>query len=261
MGYRWYEANDVKPLFPFGFGLSYTTFGYSDLSVVPSVDPKTGHAVLTVAYRITNTGSRRGAEASQVYLTLPRVANEPSRRLVGFQKVDLDPGASQLVTVAIDSSAPNHPLSYFRANPRGNWADGNWRTPAGNYTIFVGSSSADTPLQATVNLNVVAPPIRLQLFPGTINLRNARRWVVAVLSVPEPYSLLDLHITNVRFEGVPALATAFSSDGGVMVATFDTSQLTRLARGRNVIVSLAANIVKDGTPDLLWVTTTATVRR
>ena len=71
MGYRWYEANNVTPVFPFGFGLSYTTFAYSDLSVGTSVDRETGHAVLTVRYRITNTGNRRGAEASQVYLTSP----------------------------------------------------------------------------------------------------------------------------------------------------------------------------------------------
>ena len=147
MGYRWYEANNVKPVFPFGFGLSYTTFEYSDLSVAPSVDPATGHAVLTVKYTITNTGSRRGAEASQVYLTLPPVAGEPSKRLVGFQKVDLAPGASQSVTVNIDSSAPNHPLSYFQPDPNGTWADGNWVTPAGSYTVHVGGSSADTPLR------------------------------------------------------------------------------------------------------------------
>jgi beta-glucosidase len=261
MGYRWYEANNVEPLFPFGFGLSYTTFEYSGLSVVPNVDPMTGHAMLSINYRITNTGNRRGAEASQVYVTLPPVAGEPSKRLVGFQKVDLDPGASQLVTVTIDSSAPNHPLSYFQPDPNGTWADGDWLTPAGSYTVLVGSSSANTPLQATVNLNVVAPPVGLQLVTRTINLRGAPGRVTTVLSVPAPYSLLDLHVTNVRFEGVPALATAFSSDGRAMVATFDGSRLTQLAAGQNVTVSLAADIVNDGTEDMLWVTTTATVLR
>ena len=67
------------------------------------------------------------------------------------------PGTSQLVTVTIDSSASNHPLSYFQPDPNGTWADGNWVTPAGSYTVHVGSSSANTPLQAAVNLNVVAP--------------------------------------------------------------------------------------------------------
>jgi beta-glucosidase len=259
MGYRWYEANNVEPVFPFGFGLSYTTFEYSGLSVAPSVNPATGHAILTVEYTITNTGSRRGAEASQVYLTLPLVAGEPSKRLVGFQKVDLAPGASQSVTINIDSAAPNHPLSYFRPNPKGTWADGNWVMPPGSYTVHVGTSSADTPLEATVDLNVMPPPLRLRLFPRTINLRRTRGLVAAELTVPARYSLLNLNITNVRFEAAPALITAFSSDGSTMVAIFDRSSLTHVAAGQNVVVSLAADTIKDGTPDKLWVTTTATV--
>ena len=260
MGYRWYEANGVTPLFPFGFGLSYTTFAYSNLSVAPSVNPMTGHAVLTVTYTITNTGARQGAEASQVYLTLPSVAGEPSKRLVGFQKVDLMPGTSQLVTVTVDSSAPSHPLSYFQPDgANGTWADGNWITPSGSYTIYVGTSSADTPLQATVDLNLVALPLRLKLVPGTLDLRGAPGRIIAVLSIEAPYNLLDLQITDVRFEGAPALTTAFSSDGRAMIATFDGSRMRQLAAGGNVIVSLAADIVKDGTQDKLWAETTATV--
>ena len=261
MGYRWYQANNVTPVFPFGFGLSYTTFGYSDLSVAPRVDPATGHAILTVRYRITNTGSRRGAEASQVYLTLPPVAAEPSKRLVGFQKVDLMPGASQLVTVTIDSSASNHPLSYFQPEPNGSWGHGNWVTPAGSYTVHVGGSSANTPLQASVNLNVVTPPFTVRLVPGTLDLRSATGRVTAVLSVPAPYSLANLSISNVRFAGAPAVTTALSSDGRAMVATFDRSRMGQLEAGQSVPVSLAADIVKDGTEDTLWVSTTATVLR
>ena len=146
----------VIVLFPFGFGLSYTTFAYSDLSVATSVGP-TGRAVLIVSYWITNTGSRQGAEASQVYLTLPSGVGEPSKRLVGFQKVELMPGASQFVVVTIDSSAPNHPLSYFQPDPNGTWADGDWLTPAGDYTVRVGTSSADTPLVQAVTLPPPSP--------------------------------------------------------------------------------------------------------
>lgn len=259
MGYRWYEANKVAPLFPFGFGLSYTTFEYTALSVVPVVNAMTGHVVLTISYRITNTGTRRGAEASQVYLTLPPVAGEPSSRLVGFQKVELDGGASQLVTMTIDSSSPNHPLSYFNPDPSRTWGHGNWVTPAGAYTVLVGSSSADTPLRAAVDLNVVAPPVQLQLIPGTIDLSNAGRPVAALLTVPAPYSLFDLHITDLRFEGVPALQTGFASDGHAMIAIFDGSRVTDLPAGQDIAVSVAANIINDGTPDKLWVETTATV--
>ena len=86
-------------------------------------------------YTITNTGNRQGAEASQVYLTLPAEAGQPSKRLVGFQKVELMPGASQRVTVTIDSSASNHPLSYWVPEndaPVPGWAKGNWRTAPGD---------------------------------------------------------------------------------------------------------------------------------
>jgi beta-glucosidase len=155
MGYRWYEANGVAPRFPFGFGLSYTTFAYSGLSVTPTVDPKTGATTLAVAYTITNTGGRQGAEASQVYLTLPPEAGQPSKRLVGFRKVDLLPGASQQVTVTINSAASNHPLSYWvpvNNAPVAGWSQGQWQTAPGDYTVHVGTSSADTPLVATIPL-------------------------------------------------------------------------------------------------------------
>jgi len=153
MGYRWYEATRTKPLFPFGYGLSYTTFGYSDLAVT-RVSGANGHTALQVEYTITNTGKRPGKEASQVYLTLPREADEPAKRLVQFEKIDLAPGESKRVSVAIDSSSPNHPFSYFvPANDNlKDWANGQWVTADGDYAVHVGGSSADTPLETTVAL-------------------------------------------------------------------------------------------------------------
>jgi len=207
-----------------------------------------------------NTGNTRGAEASQVYVSLPAVAGEPSKRLVGFQRVDLMPGASELVTVTVDSSAPNHPLSYFEPDPNGIWSDGNWLTPEGTYTVHVGTSSADTPLQATVNLNVPMLPLSLQLNPETINLSGNPGPITAALSIGAPYNLRDLRITNVRFEGVPALTTTYSSDGRSMTATFDGSRLKHLTPGAKT-VSLAADIEKDGIEDTLWVTTTTSVQK
>lgn len=154
MGYRWYEAQNVQPVFPFGHGLSYTTFAYSDLVLTPS-NPATGQVVLTVDYTITNTGGLAGKEASQVYLTLPEEAGEPSKRLVGFQKIELQPGESQRVSVTIDCSASNHPFSYFVPTDELNleaWADGDWVTPSGSFTVHVGPSSAETPLQSPVDM-------------------------------------------------------------------------------------------------------------
>jgi beta-glucosidase len=156
MGYRWYEANHVTPVFPFGFGLSYTTFSYNGLSVVSTVDPESKRNVYAVTYTITNTGRREGAEASQVYVTLPPAANEPPKRLVGFQKVDLMPGASQQVTVTVDPAASNHPFSYWlpdvdKAAP--GWGHGKWITAPGDYVIQVGTSSANTPLTQAITLS------------------------------------------------------------------------------------------------------------
>lgn len=158
MGYRWYEATDTEPLFPFGYGLSYTTFDYSDLAVT-EVAGSNGSTSLQVEYTITNTGERAGKEASQVYLTLPAEARQPAKRLVQFEKVELDPGDGTRVSVLIDSDASNHPLSYFDpVSDLMDWADGEWVTPDGEYTVHVGGSSADTPLEATVELDLATQP-------------------------------------------------------------------------------------------------------
>lgn len=155
MGYRWYQATKTEPYFPFGFGLSYTTFDYSDLSV-REVGGGNGHTAVRADFTVTNTGKRDGKEVPQVYLTLPKQAGEPSKRLVGFDKIDLAAGQSKRVSVLIDSNASNHPFSYFvpdDADDLRKWADGDWATADGDYTVHVGRSSADTPLERTVNLN------------------------------------------------------------------------------------------------------------
>jgi beta-glucosidase len=91
---------------------------------------------------------------------LPAAAAQPSKRLVGFQKVELAPGASQQVTVTIDSGASNHPLSYWVPEndaPVTGWGRGRWATAPGEYTVHVGTSSAETPLVQAVTLTTVGP--------------------------------------------------------------------------------------------------------
>jgi beta-glucosidase len=156
MGYRWYQAQNVTPMFPFGHGLSYTTFTYGDLKVTPSSDAA-GKPRLTVEYTITNAGKVAGKEASQVYLTLPEEAAEPSKRLVAFQKVDLQSGETRRVSVTLRCSASSHPFSYFKPADETNlqkWADGNWVTPSGGFVVHVGTSSAQTPLESRVDLDL-----------------------------------------------------------------------------------------------------------
>jgi beta-glucosidase len=138
MGYRWYDAHKVAPAFAFGYGLSYSSFEFSKLVATPkTVD---GTHPVKVQFTITNTSAVKGAEVGQVYLGLPAAANEPPKRLVGFEKVMLNPGEKKTVTVTIDPSAANHPLAVWDAP-----ADG-WKTVDGEYTVYVGNASNNVPL-------------------------------------------------------------------------------------------------------------------
>lgn len=136
VGYRWFQAQDIKPLFAFGHGLSYTSFELSDFTV--NTD-KVGDSPVTATVKVTNTGSRAGAEVVQAYLGIP-VDGQPPKRLVGFDKVYLEPGESKTAKIVIDPNATNHPFSV--------WCNalGDFDIRPGDYTLYVGTSSEDTPL-------------------------------------------------------------------------------------------------------------------
>ena len=134
VGYKWYDAENKPVLFPFGYGLSYTSYKYAGLSVTQG---KTVNATFTVA----NTGARAGAEIAEVYASLPASAGEPPKRLVGWSKVKLNAGERRTVTVEID---PKY-LSIFDEQKDG------WTLVPGDYTILVGGSSQDLPLKAAIN--------------------------------------------------------------------------------------------------------------
>jgi beta-glucosidase len=125
MGYRWYDSKGIAPLFPFGHGLSYTTFAYSGLNVVLGAQ---GDA--QVYFNLTNTGSRAGAEVAQVYAALPVSSGEPPQRLVGWKKLTLAAGETRQVSITV-------PAARFAI-----W-DNAWKVPAGNAILRVGSSSRD----------------------------------------------------------------------------------------------------------------------
>lgn len=129
VGYKWYDAEKKTPLFPFGFGLSYTTFAYSQLAVASGQQTK-------VTFSVKNTGSREGDEIAQVYVSLPAAANEPPKRLAGWSKVHLKAGESKEVTVVI----PAKYLSIYDESK------GAWQLVPGSYTFMVGGSSRDLPL-------------------------------------------------------------------------------------------------------------------
>jgi len=132
VGYKWYEAQNKKPLFPFGFGLSYTTYAYSGLSV--------DSASKTVRFTVKNNGKRAGTEIAEVYARLPKGTDEPYKRLVGWKRITVAPGESQTVTIAIDDRV----LQTFDEEKN------IWNLTKGEYQVTVGGSSDDTPLQASL---------------------------------------------------------------------------------------------------------------
>ena len=141
MGYRWFQSQGIKPLFPFGYGLSYTSFELSGFSVTPSKTD--GKSPIEVTVTVTNTGKVAGAEVVQVYLGIP-VQGQPPKRLVGFQKVYLEPNESREVTITIDPMATNHPMGVWDYYKR------DFVVKPGEYTVYLGTSSEDTPYKGTV---------------------------------------------------------------------------------------------------------------
>jgi beta-glucosidase len=135
VGYKWFEAEGKEPLFPFGFGLSYTTYSYSSLTATTEKE-------LRVTFSVTNTGRRPGAEVAQVYALLPESAAEPFKRLIGWEKIPLAQGETKTVSVTVD---PQY-LSIFNVKKNG------WELVPGDYKVYVGGSSQSTPLSTTVRI-------------------------------------------------------------------------------------------------------------
>jgi beta-glucosidase len=142
IGYRWFQTQGIQPLFGFGFGLSYTTFDITDVSVHA---PDGANAPVTVTASVTNTGSVAGADVVQVYLGVP-VEGQPPKRLVGFQKVFVEPGESKQVTITIDPAATNHPFGVW------DYCTRRFVTKPGTYTVYVGNSADNTPHTATLTV-------------------------------------------------------------------------------------------------------------
>ncbi|QBE66787.1 glycoside hydrolase family 3 protein [Pseudoduganella lutea] len=153
MGYRGFDKTGVKPLYPFGFGLSYTTFGYSGLAL-SGTDLNAG-STIDATFTLTNRGTQAGYEVAQLYVR-PAAATvaRPKQELKGFAKVFLRAGESKTVTIPVDARS----LSFYDV------ATGSWQVPAGKYTVHVGSSSVDLPLKTTLSVKTA-----LRLSTGASN--------------------------------------------------------------------------------------------
>jgi beta-glucosidase len=139
VGYRWYDANNETPLFPFGYGLSYTSFKYSNLVVSPRLNQ---NSQVTVGVDVTNTGSRTGADVAQVYVSDPPSAGEPPQQLKAFRKVQLTPGQTKHLVFKLDQRA----FSIWDTDAQ------DWTTVSGLYGVHVGDSSVNLPLSAPVTV-------------------------------------------------------------------------------------------------------------
>ena len=138
VGYRGYDANDIEPLFPFGHGLSYTSFDYDRLSIAPD---NTSDGRVTVSFDLTNSGSRAGAEVAQVYVADSHSAvPRPPKELKGFAKVRLEPGETRRVSVDLDRRS----FAYYDV------AAADWQVTPGTFRVLVGSSSRDIELEGNL---------------------------------------------------------------------------------------------------------------
>jgi beta-glucosidase len=140
VGYRWYDAKHIEPQFPFGFGLSYTTFKYSNLKLIPAAGT---NKIVTARFEIENTGNVAGAEVAQLYVHeknpgLPR----PEKELKGFQKIFLQPGEKQTVSILLTRSA----FAYYDPAQKG------WVAQPDNFEIQIGGSSRDIRLRDNFKL-------------------------------------------------------------------------------------------------------------
>jgi beta-glucosidase len=229
----------VTPLFPFGYGLSYTSFQYSDLQIQPSPDGATGD--VTVSATVTNTGSRAGADVAQLYLDDPASVGEPPRQLAGFQRVSLAPGQSQQVT--------------FQVTPRSEeWWDASangWSSSPGAYGVYVGDSSAlsDLPLSGSFSLattpgsrevSVSAPSSMASGKPATVTVSlsasgtQTLNQVKLALQLPDGWTAQPLD--RARFTDV-APGTALSTRFQVVPAV--------VSRNQNEVVHATASLGPD----------------
>ena len=135
LGYRHFDKTEVKPQFPFGYGLSYTTFAYKNLSVAPA--RAAGNQVVTVSFDLTNTGHRAGAEVAEVYVGEPHASvPRPVKELKVFAKVQLNAGETRRVSVALDRRA----FEFYNIKTH------DWTVDAGDFNVYVGSSAAQIEL-------------------------------------------------------------------------------------------------------------------
>jgi beta-glucosidase len=138
VGYRWFDAKNLNPAFPFGHGLSYTSFKYSDLEISSSKN------IISISFNLQNTGKLKGAETAQLYISAPgKEAIRPPLELKGFQKLEINPGETKKVVIELNKKE----LAWF------NEMIHDWQIEEGDYKFNIGSSSRDIRLSKEITIN------------------------------------------------------------------------------------------------------------
>ncbi len=213
VGYRWYDANNVTPLFPFGFGLSYTQFAFSNLQISPSTADGTQDVQVTAT--VTNTGQRAGSDVTQLYLGDPSASAEPPRQLAGFQRVNLAPGASAQVSFTITPQD----MSWWDDSANG------WTQTEGTYTVYVGDSSAlsSLPLQGTFTM-AATPAARQVVITAPSTMQPGQAATVQVqLTASGDETLPDVQLALQLPQGWTALPTGPTDFTSVAPGTAPTA--------------------------------------
>ncbi|MFY9775313.1 MAG: glycoside hydrolase family 3 C-terminal domain-containing protein [Trebonia sp.] len=218
VGYRGYDASNLTPLFPFGFGLSYTTFSFSSLQISPASGNGTQNEQVTAT--VTNTGTRAGSDVAQLYLGDPSGAGEPPRQLAGFQRVSLGVGQSTQVSFTITPQQE----SWWNDSANG------WSQTEGTYNVYVGDSSDPSGLPLSGSYTMVATPAARQATvtaPATMTPGQAST-VQVQLSAGGDETLPDAQLALQLPQGWTATAvgpTSFTSvaPGTALTATFQVT--------------------------------------
>jgi beta-glucosidase len=197
VGYRWFDDHGITPMFPFGHGLSYTTFGYSNLQVASATS---ADGVAQVAFDVTNSGKVAGSEVAQLYVGAPALnyAGEPLRQLRGYSRVTLDPGQTRHVVLQVNTRA----VSYWDVTNHG------WKVESGCHPVLVGSSSRDIRLQA----------------PG---IDGSMQACAAAAVVPAAPPSATVALANTSSSAVPTLPAALAATGLLTVWTLRRRRMRR----------------------------------
>jgi beta-glucosidase len=223
VGYRWYDAKNLTPLYPFGYGLSYTSFRFSNLRVDGSALGENDR--IRVSADVTNTGRREGAEVAQLYLSAPASTGEPVNQLKGFQKVDLQPHQTKRVSFEVTAQD----ASYWQTDAHA------WTLGTGTYTVHIGDSSRSLPLSGTFRVDRTTGPRYTKVAAPTVTVAGS------TLSVTTTF-------TNGATGSVHGASTSLSVPAGWMASARTPATFRMVRPGQSVSTSWSLSVPAGAQP-------------